>query len=464
MKNFKKYIIVASISVVLLLLIELGFFLFTGKAHYPTKLKNLLAYTSKNIEPISARSELEWPKASILVRAHDIAQEPETLRIGGMKIPGTYLQPSATFKTAQELKNSERKNIYIIGGSAAFGYTCSEEQAFSSLLQKELGPEANVYNAAQVGWCSGQLVPVVKRIADHGEPSLVIIMCGNNELINWSLTKPSPQYETKRKLLELYSNSYTLSYLSYKKIMSNNNLEQYDDGMSFKPHYELSGYGFALQYPADRFTNYDFNEWKVLREDYLKNFEANLTSMIRYCKQAGAEVILMGVPLYYKLPPAWKHPQPWFYNPDNKESIKLMIGQVVRHIKTGLPELALPILDDAIELEPDVSILHYLKAYCLEQTRSYLEAEIAYKKSRDLMVGNLGSIPSMNSVSRNVAEKNKVGFIDLDATFAKYCHTNEAYFNELVMRDDCHPNDIGQQLIAETVLEYLKNDRSSQYQ
>lgn len=459
MNRLKKYSIITLITLALLLLVELGFYIFIGGSHYPTKLRNLLAYTSKNIEPTKAQAKLDWPAKSILIRTQDISAKPETLKIGGKEIPGTYLKPAATFKEAKELQENGTKNIYVVGGSAAFGYTCSYTQTFATILDNQLGDEYSVYNAAQVGWNSGQLVPVVKRIADVGNPSLVIIFCANNELINWSLSQPSPKFGYSRKALRLYSNSHTLSYLMYQKIMRLNGKRQYANPLEFRPHHELIGYKTALQHPADRYTNYDFSLWIKKKAEYLTNFENNLTTMIYFCKKAGADILLMNMPFQYRLSPVWKHPQPWFYNKDHKEEIPRKVAQAVRYIETNQTEAAIAALDKAIKLEPEVGMLHYLKAYCLEKSGQMLKAETTYSKSRDLMVGNLGSIPSFNQVIEKVAKGNDIDMINLKSIFDEYGHEHGSYFNELLIRDDCHPSDIGQQLIAENILDYLeKND------
>lgn len=439
-------------TLILLGLIELGFYLATKDRHYPTKLKDLLAYTEQKTEPEVAKANVDWPGNSIKVRIKDAEAEPEVLTIGGKSIPGAYLVPSAKVAGPEEIQVKGERNVFVIGGSAAFGYTCSYEQTFASILDNALTGKWNVINAAQVGWNTSHLVPVVKRIAEHHNPSVVIIMCGNNELIGWGMRGDGTNLGASRAILKFSTHSYSLSYFMYRSIMNKAANGRYKAQEDFIPHEELSGYRYAVENPAHGYLDYDFNEWKIAREKYLKNYENNLITMIYYAKQAGAEVVLMTVPLNYKLSPAWKHPQPWFYNEEHKIAMEEVIPAAVTMIESGQYEAALKGLDAALKLEPEVSILHYFRAHSLEQLGNFAKAELAYEKSRDYMVGNLGSVPALNNITAKVAASSRVTMIDLKKVFDEYEHSNGNYFNETLIRDDCHPSDLGHALIAKEIL------------
>ncbi len=450
----KKALIIIINTLALLTLVELGFYLSIGEEEYPTKLEGLLTYTDKIGQPKPAQTNLDWPEEKIFIRAEDDKDEPEVLLLGGESIPGTYMSP-ATIPVSPEEIPSGSKNIFVIGGSAAFGYTCSYNQSFATILNQRLGSEYNAINAAQAGWSSSQLVPVVKRISDYYNPSLLIIMCGNNEFIGWSMKEEITDMGISRGVLQLSTNSHALSYLLYQRLMARGNSRQYSHQEEFIFHKELRGYKYALQNPAHRYLDYDFNRWKELKGRFLKNFENNLITMIYYAKQNGAEVLLMTVPFNYRLSPVWKHPQPWFYNRDNKATIESAVNKAVAAIESRQYQQALKILDNTIALEPELSLLHYLRAHSLEQIREFQEAELAYEKSREYMVGNLGSIPSLNRVTLKAAASNGVGVIDLKKAFDEAEHSKGHYFNETLVRDDCHPSDAGQALIAKEILRWL---------
>lgn len=455
MRKIKIILIIVLNTFILLGLVELGFYLAIGDENHPTKLKDLLAYTERKIEPERAKPNVDWPGNTILVRKEDAKPEPEYLKMGGKTIPGSYMAPSADFVTPEETKEVGKKNIFVVGGSAAFGYTCSYPQTFAAIIDKQLGSEYNVVNTAQVGWNTSQLVPVVKRIADYHEPSVVIIMCGNNELINWGMGGVGTRLGLSRNILKLGTRSYTLSYMMHRSIMGKKHFGSLKKQNEFLPHQELSGYQYAVENPAHEYLDYDFNQWKVAREKYLKNFENNLIAMIYYAKHAGAEVVLMTVPLNYKLSPVWKHPQPWFYNEEHKTAMEEVVKAAVTLIEKGNYHGTIKGLDAAITLEPEVSILHYLRAHSLEQLGNFDEAKLAYEKSREYMVGNLGSITSLNEITAKVAANSGVSMIDLKKVFDEHEHGNGHYFNETLIRDDCHPSDKGQELIAEEVLSLL---------
>src|SRR6185369_4918517 len=124
-------------------------------------------------------------------------------------------------------------------------------------------------------------------------------------------------------------------------------------------------------------------------------------------------------------------------------------------LQTGQPALALEALERALQREPAVPLLHYLKATALEAQGKLAEAEASYATAREKLVGHLGSIISINAITRKVAAATATELIDLPALFDRYEHNLGHYFNDDLIMDDCHPSPLGHRLIAEALLAQL---------
>ncbi|GIT31521.1 MAG: hypothetical protein Ct9H300mP1_35670 [Planctomycetaceae bacterium] len=88
------------------------------------------------------------------------------------------------------------KQVFILGGSAAYGYPYNESDSLSGELRRLLNrPRAagsriefsatRVHNTAYPGWNSHDLVPIANKIAADFQPDVVIVFAGNNEWVHW---------------------------------------------------------------------------------------------------------------------------------------------------------------------------------------------------------------------------------------------------------------------------------------
>jgi hypothetical protein len=97
------------------------------------------------------------------------------------------------------------------------------------------------------------------------------------------------------------------------------------------------------------------------------------------------------------------------------------------------------------------AILHYLEAECLERLGRADEAEQAYARSRECMIGNLGSILGINEVIARVARDEGAELLDVRKLFDDWEHARGRHFNQDLIHDGCHPTPQGHRLIAEAL-------------
>ena len=85
----------------------------------------------------------------------------------------------------------DQQRVFVIGGSAAFGFPYRYADTFSGILDRQLANDRlKILNTAQVGWTSGELAPLVDQAVRFYQPSAIVLMIGNNEWVQWP---PVPQ-------------------------------------------------------------------------------------------------------------------------------------------------------------------------------------------------------------------------------------------------------------------------------
>jgi hypothetical protein len=381
-----------------------------------------------------------------------VGEEPadELYKVGGHEVPGADTMPSQVPYAAADARRDPRKKIFVVGGSAAFGYPWPHAKTYAAILGERLGDrDYRVLNASQLGWTSGELVPVVRAIAADFSPQVVVLFLGNNEWTRW---RPDEAAGLDPAVLELYdrlAGSRLISLFIYWRLKSWEEREREaprETGGGYERHQEMIGCSYAIRHPMPAF---DGARWEELRAAFLDQFESNLRVLVEAARSGGARVVLCTLPFRYRLSPAWKHRQPLCYDEANRELVTSAIEAARSALGGGDCAAALGVLDRALQREPRVPVLLYLKAKALEEAGRPAEAEEWYARARDAVVGNLGGIVAINECIRRVAGEEGATLVDLKVGFDRRQHELGGWFNRDLIVDDCHPTLAGQRLIAE---------------
>ncbi len=448
------------------LFIEFCFYLKIGDQYYPQRLQNTLNYLSRSNEPSQDLSWWEDNSLSIRQLYKDLNlddAESKSEVILNNNIPTKY-KPLAQslFIKPTDLNGLGDDNAFIVGCSSAYGYGVRYDSTFGYLLERYTHGHKKVINAAQVGWSSIQLVPVVKRIVDSYHPKTIILFMSNNEWKNWADQKPSASVVAFWKITSFCTKSYALSYILYHAFMlkPGKRVEQAIKLSAYQAYNNdyINSYKYSLENPITDYRDFSFDDWIKTKNRYIQNFSSNLAEMVNYCKSHNVEVVLMTMPYNYKLSPSWASPQPMYHNPVNKEIISRFTKEADSLIDLKIYHYAEVLIDSAIKIEPTISTLHYMKGVVLEKQTRHIEAELAYARSKEYMVGDKGGILSIDRCIREVAKKTGCGLVDVQQVFDEYNHSNGKYYNQFLIEDDCHPNELGHQIIAKELYQYfLKN-------
>ena len=415
-------------------------------------------------------------ETTLWVRSPDDGPSPEApYQIGGRQLDEAGPWIERIKLEPDSAPGQPGRRVFVVGGSAAFGFPYRHADSFPGMLDRHLGSHGlPVLNASLVGAATDDLVPVVDCLCRHYDPHTLVIFAGNNEWFYWRPatvpenrdpgdSRPPPLGRTSLGTLELLAHSRALAAAEFamlKWIEARHRRPHVDVALvnsdDFQDHYELTGVDYALSQPLDP-DRYDPGDWPATRQKYLDTFRDNLTRMVKTGQDRGAHVILLTVPFNYRLSPAWKHRQPDSFDRTHREGVRGLTAEAARLMRAGQHDDALPIVRAAIALDPLPPVPHYLAAQCLEALGRLDEAEQEYAASREHMIGNLGSRLSINDTIAEVAEDTRATLVDVRRIFDEYEHGLGGHFNSLLIKDDCHPTPLGHDLIAAAVLPLVLN-------
>ena len=397
-----------------------------------------LASAERSITPM-AETPPEWEPHTLRVRVPDRGDpRDEPYAIGGRVIDGAWPDAKQDPASASDFADERRPRVFILGGSAALGYPYAYEDSTARQLQRRRG-DLRIINVGQVGWTSGQLVGVARRITEEFEPAVLVVYSGNNEWIHWSSQATGFDPSLHRTLAHSRAAAAAL-YLGHS--------------WAAPPADEppLFGFEHALRNPTHHF---DFDAWSRQRRAFLEQFADNLRAMRSLATDADARVVFVTVPFQYKLSPTFRHPQPHFTRELHAVEVQDRTSLALNAIRAERWNEAAEELDTAIALDPEPALLHYLRGVATEGLGEHVHAEQHYAQSRDRMIGNLGARLAINEAIRTVAAETDAIVIDAREIFDEHEHSAGRYYNESLIHDDCHPTPAGQRLLARALAEVL---------
>jgi hypothetical protein len=425
----------------------------------------------------------------------DVPDIGQDLVIGGRVIPDARYTTSQVVLSPDENTARHGKQVFLLGGSAAYGYPYNDGNTLAGELRNTLNRELNrektpeapprfqVHNTAFPGWNSHDLVPVARRIARSFHPEIIVIFAGNNEWVRWrpeSCRRQAPARDTPstsrktpgdrtnltaQRLLSQLAHSRALAtaqYLAFRwqrrRLMvaaSEAHLARF--AATYRMHVELTGSGYARQHPAD-LARFDPSLWKLSKKTYLDKFHRNLVEIVRTFQ--GCRVVLVTVPFNYRLSPAWNHRQPLASDPKRQASIRKALDAATQQLEQSKPATALQTLQAASRDCCQSPLLHYIEGECLVRLGRMPEAESAFARCREQMIGHLGGRLSINRVIGSVARETGCDLLDARELFDRKQHALDGFFNRDLIHDDCHPTPRGHRLLA-TALQRMLDPRDT---
>jgi len=414
--------------------------------------------------------------STLWIRGLDEGPDPvEPYRVGRTEIAGAGPWIEHRRLTPESCPGSPGERTFVLGGSAAFGYPYRFKENFAARSDRPTAnPDHRVLNAARVGATSSDIVPIARTILEHYEPATLVVLAGNNEWFHWRPGRAegdtgedgepggpaSPLGDTSRSVLVTLAHSRALAAVTSGLLHLLHDRDRqaaplpvaHDDG--FVEHHALHGARHAIENPLIP-PRYDATSWPETRDHYLDHFRNNLVTIVSEARRRNVRVVLMTMPFQYRLAPAWKQRQPLAGDPGNLQTMTRLINETLQLQKQDRSDDALLRIQFAIKIDPAAPVPHYLEAELLEALDRPEEAEAAYARSREAMIGNLGSRLSINRVIREVAADQEADLIDLRKIFDDFEHRRKRHFNVELIHDDCHPTALAHGLIAHHLVRHL---------
>lgn len=461
----RKLLFAATLLVLVLLVIEGGAWIADGVWHYRIQLLLGLDSLEQTELPPPVVESLDWPGASLLIRDPvDGSPDPRQYRVAGRSIPGgqptiarqSYLNPADI--------PADRKPVFILGGSAAFGFPYAYHQSLAGILDRKLaGQGFAIINAAEPSRKSNHLVAVARRIIEHFKPHALVIFCGNNEWQNWRLPDFSAIDDANVATYRALARSRAIAALLY--LTSNRTVDdapressppaETDPRKAWQPHIQMSGIEYALLFPLDADQPFNGERYLANKARFLDTFEQNLSTIVASARASDVRVFLLTIPFNHKLSPAWNHQQPESFDLATRDEVRSAIRAAASLLLRGDHADALPLIDRALELDPHPPILSHMRGLCLEAMGRPDEAEDAYAQCRENMLGHLGTRLAVNQRIRKVAAQADADLIDVQDVFKQHELGRGKRYNQSLILDDCHPAPQGHALIAAALVRKL---------
>jgi len=324
-------------------------------------------------------------------------------------------------------KSNEIYRIIALGDSSTLGVGVLNSETYCSILEIFLNRSKNssrryeVINGGAAGYSSLQGLRYLKNDIINYRPDLITIYFGLNDYLYARGQNDRDRPQLAPWIIRI---DHVMSYSQFYRLLTGvvSNL--------INPE---------RKYPPDR------------RVD-LPDFKSNLVQMIAVAREAGAEVILLNVPLRPTIPLV-VNPIP--LRKEGKDGMRLewlkpaYIGKANYFIKTEF-EGATSELEEIVEKYPQWAMAHYLLAKRYEKTREIEKARTEYQRAREMDLDR-DVVARYNKSIEEVASALKVPLVDLVGMFA-------AKEGEDLFLDERHLSALGHKIIAEGIFSTLKSN------
>lgn len=341
-----------------------------------------------------------------------------------------------------EKKTPGTFRIFCFGGSTMRGVPYRPKGTPANFLREMLATIApdrdfEVINCGATSYGSGRIVPLVKECLRY-EPDLFVLYSGHNEFLEARfkeliMAQPPFLLYLKASLMK------TRLFVTWRKLLLK----------VFKQ--EEKDWDPALD-PIQQFR--PIPPWdSEARKAIVDNYRENLEEILRMAKKAGVRVILMKVvanlkdfaPYLSLHSPALKDEKG--FDAHYKKGMASMKGREWRE--------AVKELQEAQAMDPYHAEVAFRLGQCLFALQRFEEAEEQFFKAVNLDAIPFRDLGDMNQVTEEVGGKYGVIVADTPSAFKRA--SQKGFLGDDLFIDHCHPNLLGQKLIAgEVVLSMTK--------
>lgn len=331
-------------------------------------------------------------------------------------------------------KPPNTKRIFALGGSAVHGYGFTRAGAWPDKLEEQLalawpGQRIEVVNAGAIAWSSQQLLSLTKDVLQNYEPDAIILVSGNNELLEWF---------DARKYLPPAALSRWVSSIKRSRLLRRSRLYQWvsarvdEDGGRWGQT-EFSDDEALPWSERARMTDSD-------RRFAVQSYRWNVSRILEEAASADVPVILGTVPVNWAEAPA-----SFEFSDAPEDSHRVRLQQILTLVREERGEEADRLLSELLAELPEAIFAHEVGRLArelgqIERARRWLEEAIRLDENPHR------ALPAINDTIRDLADQADA-FVDIEVLLSKrsadgildfkqvydYCHLRPGAHSEVAL-------------------------------
>lgn len=353
------------------------------------------------------------------------------------------------FQQFSRVKDKGVFRVFVLGGSAAHGWPVHDRESFTGYLRRALDQAApgrfEIVNAAGVSYGTHRMLDLLTDVLRF-DPDMVVIYEGNNEYVERNVLpsgerKGGPLFVARNLLSR--SNIYRTLRLAIWKTPG-------VGGLLARSRTRAPDVTDPRTNPAVMRGN--FIPTRTINAEVLANLRHNVSEMARLLDEKSVASVFCSVPVNLgDWPPSGIPPR--FSGRD--EAIRYTaIVQEALGLTEKDPKRAAALLEEVVRAKPDWAPGAFYMGKALEAAGDYKGALEMFRTARDRDASIVRAVGPFNEVFRSVGTSGRHStFLDLEAIFRD--KSPYGITGNLLMRDYCHPTEMGHKLIATSLLPIL---------
>lgn len=381
------------------------------------------------------------PRSSFPVFVLDSKRSPEEY------VTSSHFTGHLNLQAFSRAKKPGVARIFLVGGSAAYGWPYTEEYGFSGYIRRALGEaypgRFEIVNAAGMSYGSHRVLDVLKDVILH-EPDLVIIYSGNNEFVERNML---PAMEERRGLPAMVGR--------VRDVLARLNIYRALRLAMFR----LSPATFKQKIREDITdirVDPSVSRGSVKRDPGLDleitgNYRNNIAAMKELLLVNGIKGIFCTVPTNLS---SWTPTlgAQLFTDPVAAKRWQELRGKLNQPAASAAPasDQRIGVLSEMQELAPDNAYVAYKLGLALAGRGQFDRAYPQLVRARDLDERPVRAFSAFNEIIRGQADENSILVADLEGVFAELFRGGKDSGNLFI--DYCHFTEDSHRVVALSLL------------
>ncbi len=359
-------------------------------------------------------------------------------------VTNPHFRGALNFQKFRRRKEAGVFRVFVLGGSAAYGWPGDESDSFTGYLRRSLDAVAparfEVVNAAGMSYGSHRVLDLLGDVVRH-QPDLVIVYSGNNEYV-------------ERNVLTSGERRGGFAYALRDRLSRTNVYRGLRLAISRAP---------VLRGLLARRGEGDITDVRAIptvargrlqqsartNQEVLRAFRDNLSRMVRLLEENSVRSVFCSVPVNLG---TWPPSEPSLRFADRGEMLAWAAkARRARALVAGDPVRAARLFEDLLRAKPEWAPGAFERGRALEAQGDYEGALGMFRAARDRDPRPLRALGIFNETVRASAAAGRgARFLDLEALFRD--GSPHGITGDALVRDYCHPTEAGHRLIATALL------------